>query len=48
MFKSVHVSGVTKSSDMLNKNTFGAKKLLGQPEAAIKWLYMRLKYVISG
>ena len=25
---------------MLNKNTLGAKKLRGQSEAAIKWLYM--------
>ena len=39
---------LTKSSDMLNKNTLGAKKLRGQSEAAIKWFYMRPKCVISG
>ena len=45
---STHASAVTKSADMLNKNTLGAKKLQGQSEAAIKWLYMRPKCVISG
>ena len=33
---------------MLNKNTLGAKKPRGQSEAAIKWLYMLPKCVISG
>ena len=32
---------------MLNKNTLGAKKPWGQSEAAIKWLYMRPKCMIS-
>ena len=41
----IHAAAVTKNSDMLNKNTLGAKKLRGQSEAAIKWLYMRPKYV---
>ena len=29
---------------MLNKTTLGAKKLWGQSEAAIKWLYMQPKF----
>ena len=33
---------------MLNKNTLGVKKLRGQSEAAVKWLYMRPKSLISG
>ena len=37
---SIHAAAVTKNSDMLNKNTLDAKKLRGQSEAAIKWLYM--------
>ena len=39
---------LTKSIDMLNKNTLGVKKRRGQVGSTSHVLYMRLKGVISG
>ena len=46
----VKLNRTVKVSSSLNtkQKHLGCKKLQGQSEAAIKWLYMQPKYLISG
>ena len=46
LFRNIFLESLTKSSDMLNKNTLGVEKVRGQSEATMV-IYKRPKTLIS-